>query len=64
MSRTPLASLIGILGFFAYIAAVVVLADVVLRQHWTVQLVYFIAAGILWVWPAKWLMFWAARKNG
>ena len=64
MSRAPLASLIGILGFFAYIAAVVVLADVVLRQHWTVQLVYFIVAGILWVWPAKRLMFWAARKNG
>jgi hypothetical protein len=61
MSRIAIASLAGVAGFLAYVWIVVILADHVLPLHWLVELVYFIAAGILWVWPAKWLMVWAAR---
>jgi membrane protein implicated in regulation of membrane protease activity len=53
----------GILGFLLYIGAVVALADVVLRLHWTVQAVYFAVVGIAWVWPVSRLMYWAARKS-
>lgn len=61
MSRIAIASIAGILGFLLYVGAVLVVADLVLRTHWLLQVVYFALAGILWVWPAKWLMIWAAR---
>ena len=61
MSRTPVAAIVGILGFGAYVAAVVTLADQVLRLHWTLQVLYFTVAGIAWTWPARGLMIWAAR---
>ena len=61
MSRIAIASIAGILGFLLYVAAVMMLADLVLQTHWILQILYFALAGILWAWPAKWLMFWAAR---
>lgn len=64
MSRPALAFLIGTIGFFAYIVAVMIVGDLVVHRHWAIQLLFYVPAGILWVWPAKWLMFWAARKNG
>jgi len=66
MSRPLLAFLIGIVGFVFYILAVVALGDHVVLAHWTLQLVYYVVAGIIWVWPAKWLILWGAggRKPG
>jgi hypothetical protein len=63
MARPVLALLIGLLGFLLYVGAVVALADWVLHLHWLVQLAYFLVAGIAWVWPARKLMFWAARAG-
>ena len=61
MSKPMLAGITGILGFLLYVAAVIMLADYVLGTHWTVEFVYFALAGIVWVWPAKALIIWAAR---
>jgi hypothetical protein len=61
MSKPMLAGLIGIIGFLLYVAVVIILADHVLGTHWTVEFVYFALAGIVWVWPAKALIIWAAR---
>ncbi|MGX9966758.1 DUF2842 domain-containing protein [Roseomonas sp. F4] len=61
MSRITIALLGGLLGFVLYVMAVVALADHVLAAHWLLQLVYFVIVGMAWAWPAKWLMFWAAR---
>ncbi len=61
MSRIPIAVLVFLAGFTAYIAAAVVLADHVLKLHWTVQAVYFLVAGTVWAWPTRALMVWAAR---
>lgn len=61
MSKPTLAGIIGVLGFLLYVAAVIMLADHVLGMHWTVEFVYFALAGIVWVWPAKALIIWAAR---
>ena len=61
MSKPMLAGIIGILGFLLYVAAVIMLADHVLGTHWTLEVVYFALAGIVWVWPAKALIIWAAR---
>jgi hypothetical protein len=62
MSRVPFATFVGILGFLLYVGAAVALADAVLHRHWTLQVLYFAAAGVAWVWPASRLMYWAARK--
>ncbi|WP_073139280.1 DUF2842 domain-containing protein [Muricoccus roseus] len=62
MSRVPVATIAGILGFLLYIGAVVALADLVLPHHWLLQVAYFTVAGMAWVWPVGRLMRWAARK--
>lgn len=61
MSKSMLASIIGIIGFLLYVAGVILLADHVLGTHWTLEFVYFALAGIAWVWPARALIIWAAR---
>ena len=63
MSRIPFAVLVFLVGFAAYVGAAVVLADQVLVLHWTVQALYFVVAGVAWAWPARALMFWAARQR-
>ena len=63
MSRIAIAVLVGLFGFAAYVALVVALADHVVTQHWALQAVFFLIAGIVWAFPAKWLMFWAAGQR-
>lgn len=63
MSRPAIAALLGVSGFLAYVAVVVALADHVVPLHWLVQLLYYLVAGIAWVWPARALMFWGARRG-
>ena len=48
MSRSSLAFLIGLLGFIAYIGAVVALGDVVVHRHWLLQLLYYLVAGVVY----------------
>jgi hypothetical protein len=62
MSRPLAAMLIGLVGIAAYVILVMILADLVLKLHWTVQFLYFAAAGVIWVWPAKRLIYWSAGK--
>jgi hypothetical protein len=59
MSRTLIAVPVGLLGFFLYIAAVLALADLV-PAHWLPQTLFYLVAGLGWVPPTRWLMFWAA----
>src|SRR3712207_6087070 len=63
MSRAAIAVPLGLLGFLLYVGAAVALADHVLTLHWTVQVLYFILAGVAWAWPAQRLMYWAARRD-
>jgi hypothetical protein len=60
--RILFATIVGLTGFAAYIAAVVVLADRVATLHWAIQAVYFVVAGVLWAVPAHFLILWAGRK--
>ena len=62
MPRVLIASCAGLAGFVVYVAAVVTLADPVARLHWSVQALYFLVAGLLWTIPARWLMYWVARR--
>ncbi|MBS0558604.1 MAG: DUF2842 domain-containing protein [Proteobacteria bacterium] len=63
MPRIAIAIVVFLIGFTLYVGAAVTLADLIAPLHWSVQALYFLAAGVLWVWPTKWLMFWAARKH-
>jgi len=60
MSRSLLAFLIGVVGIVLYILAVVALGDHLVMAHWALQLVYYGVAGIIWMWPAKWLIIWGS----
>ncbi len=62
MSRPAAASLIGIVGFIVYVVLVMILGDLVLGTHWLLELLFFAAAGTLWVVPARRLMFWGAGQ--
>ncbi len=61
MPRVLIATLLGLSGFIAYVAAALVLADRLAPMTWPIQLLYFGIAGSLWVFPAWGLMLWAAR---
>ena len=60
-SRVPAATLAGILFILAYIVAAITLPDLLPRQHWAIEAVYWCVAGVLWVFPIWGLMLWAAR---
>lgn len=63
MSRTPVATVAGILFVLLYIAAAVVLPERLPRMHWLVEALYWCIAGTLWVLPIRWLMLWAVGKR-
>jgi hypothetical protein len=62
MSRPPAAALMGIVFVIAYVAAAVTLAGW-LPSQWAVQAVYFLVAGVVWVFPVRWLMLWSVHKR-
>lgn len=61
MSRIPVAIAAGLVGLVVYLAVILELADIVLRWHWALQALYFVAVGTIWVFPIRWLMYWSAR---
>ena len=63
MSRPLAATLAGLLFVAVYIAAVISLPDVIGRMHWTVEAVYWCIAGVVWVFPVRWLMLWSVGKR-
>ena len=63
MSRPTLATLAGLLFIFVYIVAVISLPDLFGRMHWTMEAVYWAIAGIIWVFPIRWLMLWSVGKR-
>ena len=63
MSRIPVAVIGGTIAFAAYVVAVTTLGDRVLDANVVVQTLYFAVVGFAWVFPARWLMLWAAHKR-
>ncbi len=63
MAFRPLAAtLMGIAFVIAYIAVAITL-PAVLPQNWAFQAVYFLVAGVVWVFPVRWLMLWSVGKR-
>jgi len=63
MARALFAALVGLVGFVAYVGLVLRAGDWVNNWHWLVQFVFYALAGLVWVWPVRRLMVWAARPG-
>ena len=61
-SRPLLATLGGIVFIFLYIVVAITLPDV-LPRNGLLQAIYFLVAGIVWVFPIRWLMLWSVGKR-
>ncbi|MEJ1978177.1 MAG: DUF2842 domain-containing protein [Acetobacteraceae bacterium] len=62
MSRPFAATLLGVAFIIMYIAAAITIPDV-LPGQWAVQAIYFLVAGVAWVFPVRWLMLWSVGKR-
>jgi hypothetical protein len=60
--RAAIAAVAGVLGIALYVALVVIMADLVLPLHWAIVLLFFLATGTLWAWPALLLVRWALAR--
>ena len=63
MSRPTLATIAGILFILVYIVAAITLPDFAPPLHWTIEAIYWGVAGIIWVFPVRWLMLWSVHKR-
>ena len=63
MSRPTLATIAGIIFVILYMVAVTTVPDLLGRMHWTLEALYWCAAGLLWVLPVRWLMLWSVYKR-
>lgn len=61
--RSPLAGLAIIAGLVLYVIAVVTLADFV-PDHVLAETLYYVVAGIVWIWPAVSVIGWARKDDG
>ncbi|WP_420564503.1 DUF2842 domain-containing protein [Thalassobaculum sp.] len=61
--RSPLAGLVIIAGLVLYVIAVVTLADFV-PDHVLAETLYYVVAGIVWIWPAVSVIGWARKDDG
>jgi hypothetical protein len=61
--RIAVATLAGLVFILGWIAGAAILADLVFRLPFLIQLPYFALAGFVWVFPVRWLMLWAAHRR-
>jgi hypothetical protein len=60
--RGVVSGLLIVVGLIAY-AVLVASVSLWVPDHWAAELVFFLAAGLLWIWPAAILIRWAARDR-
>jgi hypothetical protein len=63
ISRTPIATLAGMLFVLLYVASAVLLPERLPHMHPLLEALYWGVAGVLWVLPIRWLMLWAVGKR-
>ena len=64
-ARGLIAILLLVVGLAVYALAVARLAGLVLPpDRWLAHLAYYVAFGVVWVWPAVWVVRWSARGGG
>lgn len=60
--RTPLGGLAILIGLAAYIVIAATIGGL-LPDYTLVQAAYYLIAGILWIFPAVWVIGWAKRDD-
>ena len=60
--RSVAAGLAIVFGLAGY-AVLVTTLSLWVPDHWAAELAFFVAAGLLWIWPAGGLIRWAAREQ-
>lgn len=63
MSRPLLATLAGLVFILAYIVLAILIPEWTGRLHWLLEAIYWAIAGIVWVFPIRWLMLWSVGKR-
>jgi hypothetical protein len=62
MSRPFAATVMGLAFIVIYVGAAITLPDI-LPSNWIVQALYVLVAGVVWVFPVRWLMLWSVHKR-
>lgn len=60
--RTPIGGLVILVGLIAYAVAAATLGGA-LPDHALLQAVFYLAAGLLWIPPAVWIMGWTKHDD-
>jgi hypothetical protein len=63
MSRPKIATVLGLLFILVYVVVAITIPDLIGRQHWAVEALYWCVAGIVWVLPIRWLMLWSVYRR-
>lgn len=63
MSRPTIATLAGLFFVLVYMIASISLYGWFDRLHWVLEAVFWLVAGIVWVFPIRWLMLWSVGKR-
>ena len=61
--RNALGILALVLGLIVYALAAMVAGATLVPEHWLLQLLFFVIAGLVWLWPARPLLRWMARDG-
>lgn len=57
--RKLVGSVVLLAGLGLYLVIVLSIAQGRITQaHWALQFLFFVTAGLIWVWPAAWLIKW------
>ena len=61
--RNAVGILVLVLGLIVYALAAMVAGATLVPEHWLLQLLFFVVAGLVWLWPARHLLRWMARDG-
>lgn len=60
--RTPISGVILVVGLAAYTFAATTLGSA-LPDNILLLTLYYLVAGLIWIWPAVWIMGWARKDD-
>jgi len=61
--RHKLGLVLLLVGLTAYALAAMVAGATLVPAHWLAELVFYVVAGLAWLWPARRLLHWMARDG-
>lgn len=61
--RNAVGMAVLVIGLALYALAAMLAGATLVPAHWLAQFVFFVAAGLAWLWPAKRLLAWMARDD-